>query len=84
MERKSKFRNRFDGWNSIQNSIATRCNAIEFRRAGSIKYDLFTKELNKEKGVDVTSRWTFLIFLQFMISRSSFQGIRIMFLLSNP
>ncbi len=44
---------RFDGWTYIQNKIAGDFTAIEFRRSGSIRYDLFEKRLGKEKAVDV-------------------------------
>jgi len=44
---------RFSGWNSIQNEIEYRCKSIEFRRAGSIKYNLFNGKLGFEKAVDV-------------------------------
>ena len=44
---------RFDGWTYIQNSIAQNHTAIEFRRAGSIRYDLFKKVFGSEKAVDI-------------------------------
>ncbi len=46
-------RGRFDGWRTVQNGIATSFNSIEFRRAGSIPYNLFQQQLGSEKGVDV-------------------------------
>jgi uncharacterized LabA/DUF88 family protein len=46
-------KSRFDGWQEFQNGIAHRFDSIEFRRAGSIQYDLFKQRFNKEKGVDV-------------------------------
>ena len=46
-------RGRFDGWINIQNTIAADSTAVEFRRSGSIRFDLFTKRLGKEKAVDV-------------------------------
>lgn len=52
-ERKSTFRKRFDGWHTLQNGIAIRHKAIEFRRAGTIKFNLFDNSLEKEKAVDV-------------------------------
>ena len=51
--RQAAFNRRFDGWKNIQDGIAARHEAIEFRRAGAIKYDLFTKKLGQEKAVDV-------------------------------
>ncbi|MEA3310988.1 MAG: NYN domain-containing protein [candidate division WOR-3 bacterium] len=52
-ERKSKMRNRFEGWLTIQNGIAKRHEAIEFRRAGASCYNLFDCSLGSEKAVDV-------------------------------
>lgn len=46
-------RRRFDGWTAIQDAIATRHAAIEFRRAGAIRYNLFDRSLGPEKAVDV-------------------------------
>ena len=48
-----KMKGRFEGWNYIQNKIASDFTAVEFRRAGSIRYNLFDKRLGKEKAVDV-------------------------------
>lgn len=50
---KNEFEKRFDGWTEIQDSITLRHRGIEFRRAGAIKYNLFEKDLGKEKAVDV-------------------------------
>jgi uncharacterized LabA/DUF88 family protein len=44
---------RFDGWQEIQNGIAHKVDATEFRRAGSIRMNLFTQQFGQEKGVDV-------------------------------
>lgn len=44
---------RFGGWTSIQEGIATRHDAIEFRHAGAIQYDLFRRSFGQEKAVDV-------------------------------
>jgi hypothetical protein len=44
---------RFDGWIAVQDGIARRHKAIEFRRAGAMKYDLFISQLGREKAVDV-------------------------------
>ena len=49
----SKMKGRFEGWIYIQNKIASDSTAIEFRRAGSIRYNLFDKRLGREKAVDV-------------------------------
>jgi uncharacterized LabA/DUF88 family protein len=48
-----KMARKFDGWKQVQDGIATRVELVEFRRAGSIRYELFTKRLGKEKAVDV-------------------------------
>jgi hypothetical protein len=52
-KRKDKMGLRFDGWTEIQNIISTQHEAIEFRRAGAIRYNLFDKSLGGEKAVDV-------------------------------
>lgn len=52
-ERESKMQDRFRGWMTIQNGIATHHEGIEFRRAGAIRYNLFDKSLGSEKAVDV-------------------------------
>lgn len=52
-EKRLAFKDRFNGWQSIQNGIASRHKAVEFRRSGAIKYDLFKEELGEEKTVDV-------------------------------
>ncbi len=44
---------RFTGWTHIQDEIARKCDAVEFRRAGSIRYDLSKRSLGSEKSVDV-------------------------------
>jgi uncharacterized LabA/DUF88 family protein len=44
---------RFRGWQVIQDGIANRHRAIEFRRAGAITYNLFDRKMGKEKAVDV-------------------------------
>lgn len=44
---------RFDGWTNIQDEISQKCDAIEFRRAGSIRFDLIKQDLGLEKAVDV-------------------------------
>lgn len=44
---------RFAGWTYIQDEMARQHRSIEFRRAGSIRYNLFDKSLGSEKAVDV-------------------------------
>lgn len=51
--RRQAMQKRFDGWIAIQNGIAQKHRAIEFRRAGAITYNLFTSRLGTEKAVDV-------------------------------
>ena len=48
-----KMRSRFDGWQVVQNAISTKQNSIEFRTAGYLTYNAFTKALRGEKAVDV-------------------------------
>ncbi len=48
-----RMRLRFEGWRRIQDGIAHAHNAVEFRRAGAISYDLFTGQFGPEKAVDV-------------------------------
>ena len=52
-KRHRRMQERFNGWTAIQNGIAGRVDAVEFRRAGSITYNLFTGEFGTEKAVDV-------------------------------
>jgi uncharacterized LabA/DUF88 family protein len=52
-KRRSIMLSRFNGWKTLQDGIATKWDRIEFRRAGAIRYDLFTKQLGTEKAVDV-------------------------------
>jgi uncharacterized LabA/DUF88 family protein len=52
-QRRSKMLARFNGWKFLQDEIAAKWDRIEFRRAGAIKYNLFTKQLGTEKAVDV-------------------------------
>ncbi len=49
----SLMQNRFFGWINIQDIISGKYRAIEFRRAGAIRYDLFKKTLGSEKAVDI-------------------------------
>lgn len=52
-KRYEKFNKRFNGWRFLQDSISKKHRAIEFRRAGAIRYDLFKEEIGSEKAVDV-------------------------------
>lgn len=44
---------RFAGWAQMHNLIAEKNTGVEFRKAGAIRYDLFTGRLGSEKAVDV-------------------------------
>jgi len=50
---KSKIQNRFEGWLTLQDNIALRNRAIEFRRSGMATFNLFAKQFGSEKTVDV-------------------------------
>lgn len=52
-ETRRQMQDRFSEWTSIQNGIAHRHRAVEFRRAGAIKCRLFDCALGPEKAVDV-------------------------------
>jgi uncharacterized LabA/DUF88 family protein len=52
-KKKQGMLNRFSGWGTVHSAISTNHNLIEFRKAGAIRYNLFTEELGKEKAVDV-------------------------------
>jgi len=52
-QRQITMQKRFDGWRAIQDGIARKHQAIEFRRAGAMKHNLFDNSLGKEKAVDV-------------------------------
>ncbi len=52
-QRERAMKSRFDGWRQVQNGIAHHVDSVEFRPAGSIRYDLFKRRLGQEKGVDV-------------------------------
>ncbi|MFZ0052767.1 MAG: NYN domain-containing protein [Desulfobaccales bacterium] len=51
--RQGGMRKRSEGWSVLQDGISKRHDSIEFRRAGSITYDLFNQKFRKEKAVDV-------------------------------
>ena len=53
LRKKNSMQMRFDGWRVIQESIAEKNVAVEFRRAGGIRYSLFDSSLGSEKAVDV-------------------------------
>ena len=53
LQRESGMRRRFEGWKQLQNGIAESHDSIEFRRAGSIRYNLFRQAFGQEKSVDV-------------------------------
>jgi len=50
---KDKMQKRFGGWVDIQGGIENDHKSIEFRRAGSIRYNLYNQTLGSEKSVDV-------------------------------
>lgn len=52
-EKQGRMRRRLDGWTTLQNAISVRHPAVEFRRAGGIRYNLFDESLGQEKAVDV-------------------------------
>ena len=52
-ERQATLDRRFDGHIIMQDGIASKHTAVEFRRAGAIRYDLFNDSLGQEKAVDV-------------------------------
>ncbi len=48
-----KMKAHFEGWRNLQDGIMLRHDAIEFRRAGSIGYNLYDRTFGDEKAVDV-------------------------------
>ncbi len=52
-ERQEGIQRRFEGWIRIQGDIATHHDAVEFRRSGIVRYDLFERKFRGEKSVDV-------------------------------
>ncbi|HEV7137075.1 MAG TPA: NYN domain-containing protein [Steroidobacteraceae bacterium] len=48
-----RIESRFKGWNTVQNGIALKHRAVEFRRSGAISYNLFEERFGQEKCVDV-------------------------------
>jgi uncharacterized LabA/DUF88 family protein len=55
-------RSRFDGWIVLQNGIAHKHSAVEFRRSGSISYKLTNKKFGQEKPVDVNLAVDMILF----------------------
>ena len=53
IEARQKMEKRFAGWQRVHNAIAVEHDAVEFRRAGTIQYNLFTGTFGQEKAVDV-------------------------------
>jgi hypothetical protein len=53
LSEEKRVNNTFGGRQTIQDGIARRVEQIEFRRAGSIRYNLFTRRFGNEKAVDV-------------------------------
>jgi len=53
IKRENQMRVRFDGWRNLQDNISSRWPRVEFRHAGAITFNAFTKKLQKEKAVDV-------------------------------
>lgn len=51
--KRNRIRNRFDGFQRIQNGISHHHRSIEFRRSGGIGYNLLTGQFSFEKTVDV-------------------------------
>lgn len=51
--RRKIIRKRFDGWRKVQDGISTYIDFLEFRRSGSIRFNLLSDEFESEKGVDV-------------------------------
>ena len=51
-KRKRDFRRRAEGWQTVQTSIERQHDQIQFQRFGSIRYDLVSRSLGTEKGVD--------------------------------
>lgn len=53
IDEQNRIISKFRGWENIQDGITNKHSAIEFRRSGHIRYNLFTHILSKEKAVDV-------------------------------
>ncbi len=52
-EQQANVQRRFDGQIKVQDGIAAQHDAIEFRRSGVVRYNLFEGRLGEEKSVDV-------------------------------
>jgi uncharacterized LabA/DUF88 family protein len=59
---RSAIRNRFSEWDRIQDKIAHAYDYLEFRRCGSITYNLLTNDFEREKGIDVKLAIDLLLF----------------------
>jgi uncharacterized LabA/DUF88 family protein len=59
---RSVIRNRFSEWNRTQDMIAHAYDYLEFRRCGSITYNLLTNNFEREKGIDVKLAIDLLLF----------------------
>lgn len=52
-DRQRWIESQFKDWVTIQNGIAIKHRALEFRRAGAIAFNLFEKRFGPEKAVDI-------------------------------
>ncbi len=52
-QRKKSIRPRFEGWKNIENNISFHHPRVEFRKSGTLTYNLLTKQFSNEKTVDV-------------------------------
>jgi uncharacterized LabA/DUF88 family protein len=52
-DRQRRIEAQFKNWVTIQNGIAIKHRALEFRRAGAIAFNLFEQKFGQEKAVDV-------------------------------
>jgi hypothetical protein len=52
-EKRNNIKSRFDGYTILQNGISGKHRAIEFRRSGSISYNVLNGKFGQEKTVDV-------------------------------
>lgn len=64
IRRQRLMQSRFDGWKEFQDGIMLRHEAVEFRRAGWVPYDLFWERMRNEKAVDVKLATDLLEFRQ--------------------
>jgi uncharacterized LabA/DUF88 family protein len=52
-QKRNGIKSRFDGYTVLQNGITSKHRAIEFRRSGSISYNVLNGKFGQEKTVDV-------------------------------